>query len=214
MGEGSGAPVIAGLAIGIAFVALFASSFGQSQTFFPMDSANSPKPGQFREAAIKVTFQNSTFQGEFGERELVVMSYRDWGVGHMFYDCPVNQCAHISFADESDPKMPLVSVLVNMQSNKVVEIRAARDLLVSKTNEIEEVKFFLSRYPDADVRVNPGPGYSEVFYEVETTTRALSVVVRTTPIGEAIEVYAECEGPVVIASNDVIEFLETSRCLG
>ena len=57
------APVAVGLAVGIAFVLLFSTSLDQAQTY-PIDSSSGePKPGQFREAAIKIALQNSTFQG-------------------------------------------------------------------------------------------------------------------------------------------------------
>lgn len=146
---------------------------------------------------------------------MVIAGYRDWGVSHTYYDCPIDYCAHISFADTSDPKMSLVSVLVNMQSNKVVGIRAARDFLVAKTNDVEEVKSFLSRYPDANVRINPGPGYSEVIYEAETTTKILSLVVRTTPIGVPTGLHAECFGgdEIIRVSDNVAGFIETTDCL-
>lgn len=111
--------------------------------------------------------------------------------------------------------MSLVSILVNMQSNKVVEIRAARDYLVAKTNDVEEAKSFLSRYPDANVRVDPGQGYSEVIYEAETTTKILSLVVRTTPIGEPTGVHAECfgGGEIIRVSDNVGDFIEATDCL-
>ena len=92
-------------------------------------------------------------------RELVATYYRDEGVGHGIYDCLNKGCALIVFGDKSDPDVNiLVSVFVNIESKEVAGIDAAPYLLISKASDVEEVKFFLSKYPDAIVTVEPGPG--------------------------------------------------------
>ena len=209
--------VIAGLAIGIMFIVLMASIF-QTSTFpsSRQSLAPEPIPFQFRDAAVRIALQNSTLHEVAEDRELVVTSYRDRGVTHLFYDCPINLCVHIGFSNKSDPdKNALVVVLVNMESEKVVSIDAMRDLLLSKISDVEEVKFFLSEYPDAVVTVNPAPGYKDVLYEAGFYGPILSLQVKRTPIGEVIEVSAKCSGrgPTVTVTNDVLEFLETTDCI-
>jgi hypothetical protein len=215
MADTLGLPVLAGLALGIVFIVLFASFFNQSQSIFSSAPFTShPEPGRFREEAVKIALQNTTLQEEFSGSEAVVTSYRDWGVGHLYYDCPMDWCAHITFADKSDPGK-IVAVLVNMKSSQVLEIRASRDLLVSKTNGTEEAKLFLSKYPDAEISVNPKPGYSVVTYEAATTTRSISLLVKTSPIGEVQEMSAECwrDGSKVRVTGEVLSFIETSDCV-
>jgi hypothetical protein len=208
--------VIAGLAVGIMFIVIVASIF---QAPISPDAqqplGSEPMPFQFREAAIRIALQNSTLHDVVDNRELVVTGYRDWGVGHLFYDCPINRCAHISFSDKSDPDNVLVAVLVNMESERVVEISAVRDLLLSKISDVEEVRFFLSKYPDAIIRLEPGPGYRDVLYEAGFDGPVLSLQIRTTPTGEVIEISAQCsgKGPTFTVTSDVMEFLETTDCI-
>jgi hypothetical protein len=109
----------------------------------------------------------------------------------------------------------LVAVLVNMESRKVVEISAVRNLLLSKISDLEEVKFFLSKYPDAVITVNLGPGYRDVLYEAGFHGPVLSLQIRTTPTGQVIEVSAQCSGngPTFTVTDDVMEFLEPTNCI-
>ncbi len=73
------------------------------------------------------------------------------------------------FADKSDSKkkMSLLSALINIKSSKVVDISASSGVLVKKTEDIEEVRLLLSKYPDAEVEVNRYPGHCEIIYWVD-----------------------------------------------
>lgn len=215
MADTLGLPVFGGLALGIIFIGLFASFFNQPQSILSsIPFTSDPEHGRFREAAVKIALQNDTFQKEFSGSQAVVTSYRDWGVGHLYYECPTDWCAHITFADKSNPEK-IVAVLVNMESKQVVEIRASRDLLIGKTNEIEEVKLFLSKYPDSEITVSPRPGYSVVTYEAVNSTPFKSLQVKTTPIGEVQEISAECwhDGSKVKTTIEVLRIIETSVCV-
>lgn len=206
--------VIAGLAVGIAFLVLMASIF-QTSTFpnqrFPPDPIRFP----LRDSMVKIALQNSTLHDVVENRELVPTIYRDQGVGHGLYDCLNKGCALIVFADKSDREKMLVSVLVNIESKKVTGIDAAPYLLISKAGNIEEAKFFLSEYPDAIVSTNPGYGYRDVLYEAGFQGPVLSLQVRMTPTGEVIEVSAMCSGrgPTFTVTNEVMEFLKTTDCI-
>ena len=106
-------------------------------------------------------------------------------------------------------------MFVNIESEKVVGIDAAPYLLISKTSDVEEARFFLSKYPDAIITVNPGPGYRDVIYEASFYGSVLSLHLKTTPIGEVVEVSAKCSGrgPTVTITTGVMEFLETTDCI-
>jgi hypothetical protein len=109
----------------------------------------------------------------------------------------------------------LVSVFVNKESRKVVGIEAAPALLISKTSGIEEVKHFLTRYPDAIITVTPGPGYRDILYEAGFNGPVLSLQIRTTPTGDVIEVSAGCSGrgSTFTVTSDIMEFLRTTDCI-
>ena len=207
------APVLLGVGTGIILIAIVVS-ISQSQATVPLGPLDTQRPrSQFGDTAIQIALQNDTLQQEFSGSEIVITSYRDWGVAHSYYDCPINWCAHITFADKSDTRKS-VAVLVNMNSSKVVEIRAANSLLISKVSETEEAKIFLSRYPNSESSVNVGPGYSAVMFEAGNVTRFLTLSVKTTPIGTPIEMSIEClRDGGTFKSTDVMEYLRTQDCL-
>lgn len=149
-------------------------------------------------------------------RELVATYCRGEGVGHGIYNCLNRGCELVIFADNSDPdRNALVSVFLNKESRKVVGIDAAPTLLISRANDTEEAKFFLTKYPDAIITVEPNPGYRDVLYEAGFHGPVLSLQVRTTPTGEVIEISAWCSGrsPTPIVTDNVMEFLETTDCI-
>ena len=173
-----------------------------------------PEPGRFREAAIKIALQNDTLRQEFGSSEIVIPNYRDTGVSHLYYDCPPNWCASVILADKSDANK-MVAVLVNMNSSKVVEIRATKSLVISKTNQTQEAVLFLSKYPGTTITFDVGPGYSQVKYKSGNVTRFLSLIVNTTPLGNPTEIAAEClrDGSIIRKTTGVLHFIESSGCL-
>lgn len=147
---------------------------------------------------------------------MVATYYRGEGVGHGIYNCLNKGCALVIFTDKSDPERnALVSVFINKESRKVVGIDAAPNLLISKTSDVEETRFFLSRYPDTVITVKPGPGYRDVLYEAGFYGPVLSLQVKTTPTGEIIEVSATCsgKGPTCTVTDEVMEFLRTTNCI-
>lgn len=210
--------VIAGLAVGILFIVLV------SYIFQPSISAGSPRPlapepirSQIIDATTRIALQNATLHEAVENRELVATYYRGEGVGHAIYNCLNKGCALIIFSDKSDPdRDALVSVFVNKESKEVVGIDAAPRLLISKLSDVREVEFFLSKHPDAAITVNPSPGYPDVLYEAGFQGSVLSLNVKTTPTGEVIEVSAQCSGrgPTFTVTDDVMEFLETTDCIG
>ena len=215
MSRGITAAVLVGIAVGVTFFGIFALIFNQSQNLpSSTPSTQTPEPGRFREAAIRLALQNNTLQQIFMGTEPIVTSYREWGVAYSYRDCPIDWCAHMTFADKPVAGKG-VSVFVNMNTSKVVEIIADSNLRIAKTNTIEEAKFFLSKYPAAKINVNPELGYSDVIYEAGNVTRFLSLHVKTTPIGEVEEVSAECwrDGSVHKVTTDVLRFIETSDCI-
>ena len=104
----------------------------------------------------------------------------------------------------------------------------SEDSLIAKTKGIEETKFFLSQYPDAEVQVTRYPeDHAEVVYRVERPvnapeelrhwpkTHSLSLWIEmTTSTGEIKYIYAEC-GTVHTTrmTDDIIESIATTDCL-
>ncbi len=86
---------------------------------------------------------------------------------------------------------------------------------ISKTSEVEEIHFFISRFPKVIMTVEPNPGYRDVLYEAGFHRSVLSLNVKTTPTGEVIEVSAQCSGrgPTFTVTSDIVKFLETTDCI-
>lgn len=219
MADGHAAPysVIAGLAVGIMFIVLV------SYIFQATIAAGSPRPlapepirSQIIDATAQIALQNATLREVVGNREVVATYYRGEGVGHAFYNCLNIGCALIMFANKSDPnREALVSVFLNRESREVVGIEATPNLLISKSDDVEEVRLFLSKYPDAVITVEPRLGYRDVLYEAGFYGPVLSLQIKATPTGEVIEVSAQCsgKGPTFTVTSDVMEFLETTDCI-
>lgn len=104
----------------------------------------------------------------------------------------------------------------------------SEDPLIAKTKGIDETKFFLSRYPDAEVEVNRYPeDHAEVVYRVERpvnppeelrhwpkTHSLLLWIEMTSSTGEIKDIYAECASVATDrATTDIIGFIATTDCL-
>jgi hypothetical protein len=204
MGESLAGPVLLGLGVGIAFLVLIALFLGPQR--------------QFGNAAIKIALQNSTLQEIFEGEEQVISYYDDWSPPGRDYDCPIKRCALIVFFDKAEPDdltKYTARVFVNMNSRNVVAIIASDEYLVAKANETREAKLFLSRYPDADIQVNPGKRSSLVYYNAITPSHRLDLLVFTTTSGVVTEVTAACEGhdgSYQQVTSDVLE-LHQDHCL-
>jgi hypothetical protein len=225
---GSRAPVIAGLAIGIAFVVLFSSLFAQESNTFPIGVYN-PEPGRYADKAVKIALENDTVQQLFKDKEIAVVNVRDYGVT-MGSDCPINQCAAVVFGDKAGNMRTekLYAITVNVLSGRVVDIAPSKDILIERTNNIEEVKYFLSEYPDAEVIVNRYPNdHAEVIHRVERAiilpeeirnwpeTHSLSLWVEmAASTGKIKDVYVECGAAMTDrATANIIEYIQTTDCL-
>jgi hypothetical protein len=168
-----------------------------------------PHLDKYKVLAVQTALRNSTLMDLF-EGDLPPMQfYRDRGVGHLLYDCKPT-CAIMIFYDASDRDKESATVLVNPVLGKVLEVRASDNLIISWTQEIADVRAFITKYPDAEITVHPLPAYLQVVYDAQTNERSLSLVVRTTPDGEYVNLYVECEdqsGRAVVTSN-IAEFIE------
>lgn len=149
-------PVAAGLATGVALLYI-------ASVVFPLGHAYTPRPGIHAEEAARIAAEDGTVQSLIGDKDAGIRTSRDWGVGGP--DCPINWCAIVFVYDKSDPKTIFYTVNVNVRDERVAGIYIGRDLLIAQTKEnVEEVKAFLSRYPDADAEVQVGPDGKTVTY--------------------------------------------------
>lgn len=195
--------VIAGLALGIAFVLLFATLLVDTR----------PDLNRYKVLAVQTALRNSTLVDLFEGNVPSLQFYRDRGVGHLLYDCKPS-CAIVLFHDPSNPEKGSASVLVNPVLGKVLEVRASNNLIIAKTQEIADVRAFITKYPSAEITVHPIPGYSQVVYDIQTTQRTLSLVVKTTPEGGFVDLYIECDdgsGSVVVTIN-ISNFIDRPNC--
>jgi hypothetical protein len=203
-------PVIAGLAVGIALLAV-------ASMVFPPYHDYTPRPGIHAKEAVRIASEDGTLQDLIEDLYTSMRTSRDFGVAGP--DCPPYWCAIVLVYDRSDPKTAFYAVNVNVRDEKVVGIYIHQDLLIAQTKENEEVKAFLSRYPDADAEVQVGPDgktvtYSKSFRHAESEDpkiRTLSVTVKTTYSGQTISTYAQCGSEKV--ASDVLEFVGTTDCL-
>lgn len=125
MNDSTAAPAIAGLAVGIGFVVVFSVLSAQS-SWLPIDVLFPPEPSKNAEKAIRIALRNDTLAQMFDGKDMVVAGVRDYGVGSTKHDCPINLCAVIIFAERPDLNTRPVAVLVNIQSEKVVDITPSK----------------------------------------------------------------------------------------
>jgi len=213
--NGETSSVIAGLAIGIAVVILFATFFGQRIIPIPFFASLKPDLNHYKVQAVKIALQDPTFMNLFEGKEPALLHYRDHGVGHTFYNC-VPTCAIMLFSvDRSDPKKGSALVFVNPVLGKVWEIRVSENLLFAKIQEITEVKAFLTKYPDANVIIQTMPDHNIILFEEQKGQGQLALVLKTTPDGELVNLYIECNNgsEPVIVTNNVSNFIETTTCM-
>jgi hypothetical protein len=159
------APVVAGLAAGIAFVLLFSTFFAQAYTPPFPEGEYHPRPGRIADQAVKIAMGDSTIQLLFEGREIAVTSVRDWGVA-MGSECPIGWCATILFDDNSDDIIGFAAVTVNVKSARVIDISLHEDILIQRANDTREAKYFVSKYPDARVDVIRDRTKATVSYSV------------------------------------------------
>lgn len=206
-------PVSAGIVTGIALLFLVSA-------VFPPGSGYNPRHGIHAEEAAKIVAEDSTMQVLLEDREVIIRTARDVGVWSS--GCPQNWCAIVIVSDKLDPRGSLYSAIINVRDREVVSIHISQDLLVSQVNEnVEEVKAFHSRYPDAETEVSVTPDRRAIVYTMYKTyigpdvpdpgTKTLSVVVETTPEGQVTSVYAQCDNEKV--TTNIVEFVETTDCL-
>ena len=172
-----------------------------------------PQLSKYKVLAVQTALKNSTLMDLFEGDVPPVQLYRDRGVGHLLYDCKPT-CAIMIFYDPSDQDRGSASVLVNPVLGKVLEVRASDNLIIARTQEIADVRAFVTKYPNAEITVHPIAAYSLVLYEFQTTQRTVSLVVKTTPDGEYVNLYVECKdksGKVAVTSN-ITEFIEKRKC--
>ena len=187
-----------------------------------------PQPGKYADKAIKVALANSTVQELFEDKEIGVASVRDFGITGS--ECPIDRCAMVVFGDIAGDMRSekLYAITVNTLSEKVVNIAPSTDILIDKTSQIEEVKYFVSKYSDAEITVNRyPPDHVEVRYRVERAvfvpeeirywpdTHSLSLWIEiAASTGKTKNVYAEC-GSVMTerATANIIEYIESTDCL-
>lgn len=220
--------VIVGLAVGIAFLVIFSSFFAQQGNTFSIGEYK-PNPGRYADKAVKIALENSTVQQLFKHKEIAIVNVRDYGVT-MGSDCPINHCAAIVFGDKAGNMgtEKLYAITLNVLSGKVVDIAPSKDILIERTKNIEEVQYFLSNYPNAQVTVNRYPDdHAEVKYRVERAifvpeeikhwpdTHTLSLWVEmAASTGKIKDVYVECGAAMTDrATTNIIEYIETTDCL-
>lgn len=147
-------PVGAGLAAGIIFVSMFSAFFGQAHSITPiLEGEYSPRPGRIADQAIKIAMQDSMLRQMFEGREVVVTSVRDWGVA-AGPDCPIGWCAIILYDDKSDDiTTGFAAATVSVKSSKVIDFSLHKDVLISRANGTPEARYFVSKYPDAQVEL-------------------------------------------------------------
>lgn len=148
------APISAGLAIGAAFVLIFSTFFGQTNGVTPiLGGEYHPRPGRISDQAVRIAMADVSLQKMFEGREIVVTGVRDWGVT-AGSECPIGWCAIILFDDTSDNiTTGLAAATVSVRASKVMDRTLHKDILTMRANETEEVKHFVSKYPDAQVEV-------------------------------------------------------------
>ena len=114
------APVIAGLAVGIGFIALFSIFSVPSKI-----SDNQGWPiGPVGRQAIEIARNDVMIKELLDSQEIMISYVRDQGVSHATLDCPPNRCALVIFGDhnKSDSQESVASVLVNVDSGQVFVI--------------------------------------------------------------------------------------------
>lgn len=154
-----------GLAVGIVFIVLLSTFFTQSSTITPiLDGEYHPRPGRIANEAIMIAMENTTLLQLFEGRDIVVTSVRDWGVAGP--NCEYNWCAIILFDDRLDNVTGFLAANVDVRSNKVASISLHRDILISMSENTQEAKYFLSKYPDAQVDVQREVTRAMVSYTV------------------------------------------------
>ena len=123
-GSSSVSPVIAGLAVGLALVVLFSALSELPR--LPIEVLYPPEVGKTAEKAIRIALRNDTLQQMFAAKDMVVQSVIDYGVSSTRYDCRVNSCAVIVFAERPGINTPSVAVLVSTQPEKVYDITPSK----------------------------------------------------------------------------------------
>lgn len=108
----------------------------------------------------------------------------------------------------------LIGIFAVMFPLHSVTALSDKELIDSSKNQ-GEVQYFLERYPDAEVRVEKDlmQNFVTVTYSKEKNGMALIIDVVIKPPANT-EVFATCASSSFNNySNDVIDFMNTSRCL-
>jgi hypothetical protein len=144
--DGTFGAALLGLGSGILFLAILGFTLTSNQIQEPIGQTvpvftteHPPPTRQFGDAAIRIALANVTQEEGFEGKELIVFFYRDHGVGfnmdnntNVTGTCPMNHCALVVFADREQPKISLVSVIVNMDSKQIVHMVKASDIHESR----------------------------------------------------------------------------------
>lgn len=221
-----GTAVAAGLAVGIIFVVLVSSFFLQANITPILEGEYRARPpGRIADKAIEIAMQDTTLQQIFGGREMSVMSIRDWGVSGG-PDCPIAWCAIILLDDPSDDLTGFVAATVSVKHGKVADFSFFQDVLFKRAGDTEEGRYFISKYPDAQVSVERDGSRATVAYTIARQVgdpvdnverkRLLSVVYdKSDLMTEPVEIRLYCvNGMSTPAVGDIISHIDNEGCFG
>lgn len=220
------AAVVAGLASGIIFVALVSSFFLQANiTSILEEEYRARSPGRIADKAVEIAMRDTTLQQIFEGREMSIMSIRDWGVAGG-PECPIAWCAIILLDDPSDDLTGFVGATVSVKHGRVADFSFFQDVLFKRAGETEEARYFLSKYPDAQVSVERDGNRATVAYTAARHVgdpidnverkRVLSVIYdKSDLMAEPVEIRLYCvNGMSAPAIGDIIGHIDNEGCFG
>ena len=195
-------PVALGISLGVLAIAIF----------ILVPRLDSPDDTAF----IEIARANATVQAIFQGREQIVTSKYEGIMSIPDYECHIGRCVSIVFSPMADPEKQTVTVYVNKDTMKVVDIRASEDYLIMKANESAEGRLFLSKYPNADVYASLGHWHPAVTVTTFDSLFSLLMFVNMTCTEDVIEVSASCIGhydTVERIMSNVMTYIEEETCV-
>lgn len=166
MAGGTGTAVISGLVVGIVFVVLLSAFFAQANSKPIFQEEYRPRPGRIADKAVEIAVQDTRLQQLFEGRLIAIGPIRDWGVA-MGPECTFGWCASILFDEISgNVTTGFAAATVGVKAGKVVDISIHKDILIEIADNTDEARYFVAKYPEAQVDVVRDRDESIVTYTI------------------------------------------------